>query len=62
MRPSSSPAFQHVNFDSEENIDVNFFKIQEDFTYQNYINIDDRYGLEICVPCRRLSYLGCFPK
>jgi len=31
-----------VNFDSEENIDLNFFKIQEDFTYQNYINIDDR--------------------
>ena len=47
-----------MNFDSAENIDVNFFKIQEDFTYENYVNIDDKYGVEtesIATVCRTFA-------
>lgn len=39
-----------MNFDSEEIIDVNFFKIQEDFSYQNDINIYDKYGSKCASP------------
>ncbi|MDC0477006.1 hypothetical protein OAN83_04335, partial [Alphaproteobacteria bacterium] len=60
IRPSLSPAFQHINFVSEENIDVKFFKIQEDFTHQNYMNVDEREGGQFCpVYFNKFSYF-CF--